>query len=117
MTVNGEHLISDVIRVCGGYNVFSDLPALAPQITVESVLAVDPDVMVAGSEAGVASQPLAVWLDWPELAAVQAGRLYLIPRELLVRHTPRILDGAERLCRLLEAARPEDTKNISRGAP
>jgi iron complex transport system substrate-binding protein len=117
MTVNGEHLISDVIRVCGGRNVFSDLPALAPQITLEAVLAVDPDVMVAGSEAGVSSQPLAAWLDWPELAAVQAGHLYLIPRELLVRHTPRILDGAERLCRRLEAARQADTAELTREAP
>ena len=117
MTVNGEHLISDVIRVCGGRNVFSDLPALTPQVTREAVLAVDPDVMVAGSEAGMSSQPLAIWRDWPELRAVQAGRLYLIPRDLLVRHTPRILDGTERLCRLLEAARQADTADITRETP
>jgi iron complex transport system substrate-binding protein len=117
MTVNGEHLISDVIRLCGGRNVFSDLPVLAPQIAFEAVLAADPDVMVAGSEAGVSSQPLGPWRAWPELAAVQAGRLYTIPRELLVRHTPRILEGAERLCRLLEAARPADSAHVNRKTP
>ncbi|MDH3901070.1 MAG: cobalamin-binding protein, partial [Gammaproteobacteria bacterium] len=48
MTVNGQHLISDVIRMCGGRNVFAELPALAPQITIEAVLAANPEVIVTG---------------------------------------------------------------------
>jgi iron complex transport system substrate-binding protein len=42
MTINGEHLISDVIRLCGGDNVFAKLPVLAPTIDVEAVLAARP---------------------------------------------------------------------------
>jgi len=116
MTVNGKHLISDVMRLCGGRNVFSDLPALAPQIAVEAVLAANPEVIVAGSDDGMSSHPLAVWREWPELAAVKADRLYLLPRELLVRHTPRILEGADRLCRMLEAVRRTDPDGFVRKA-
>jgi len=105
MTVNGTHLISDVIRLCSGRNVFADLPLLAPQVTTEAVLAANPDVIVVA--AGDESSPdwLDEWRRWPELAAVRHEHLYAIPRDLLVRHTPRILDGAEQLCRLLERVR------------
>ena len=41
------------------------------------------------------------------LAAVAQGHLYGVQRELLVRHSPRILDGAAQLCRILEEVRSE----------
>ena len=107
MTVNGEHLISDVIQLCGGYNVFSDLPVLAPQIDIEAVLAAEPDVILVGTGGTSETAELHDWGRWPVLAAVARGHLYGVQRELLVRHSPRILDGAEQLCRILEKVRSE----------
>ena len=105
MTVNGEHLISDVIRLCGGRNVFAGLSALAPQVTTEAVLAANPEVIVAGGDGKPAAAGLAEWQRWPDLSAVAHGYLFVIPRELLVRPTPRILQGAEQLCALLDEVR------------
>ena len=107
MTVNGQHVVSDVIRLCGGRNVFADLPALAPQIDSEAVLAANPDVIVVGDAAGEPAASLLAWRRWPELKAVSQRHLYAIQRELLVRHTPRLLDGAQQLCRLLEGVRDQ----------
>jgi iron complex transport system substrate-binding protein len=107
MTVNGRHIISDVIRLCGGRNVFADLPVLAPQISSEAVLAANPDVIVVGDAAGEPAASLVAWEHWPELKAVRQGHLYTIQRELLVRQTPRLLEGAEQLCRLLEGVREQ----------
>jgi len=107
MTVNGRHIVSDVIRLCGGRNVFADLPVLAPQIDSEAVLAMDPDVIVVGDAAGEPAASLSAWERWPELKAVRQGHLYTIQRELLVRQTPRLLEGAGQLCRLLEGVRAE----------
>ena len=104
MTVNGEHLISDVSRLCGGHNIFDTLPLLAPQIDVEAVLAADPDVIIVGADKKNAPL-LAGWQRWPKLSAVAHNHVYAIQRELLVRHSMRILDGAEKLCVLLEDAR------------
>jgi iron complex transport system substrate-binding protein len=104
MTVNGEHLISDVIRLCGGRNIFDTLPSLAPQIDVESVLAGDPEVIIIGADEKNSSL-LAAWQRWPKLSAVSHGHVYAIQRELLVRHSMRILEGAEELCVMLENAR------------
>jgi iron complex transport system substrate-binding protein len=114
MTLNGEHLFSDVVRLCGGRNVFSDLPALAPQVDIEAVLAVDPEVIVVAADDDD-SPLLAAWERWPSLSAVTHGHVYAIARERLVRHSPRILDGVEALCVIFEGAR----QSISRlqGAP
>lgn len=105
MTVNGKHLIADVIRLCGGRNVFAGLSALAPQISTEAVLAANPEVIVAGSGSEPAELVLARWQRWPELRAVADGHLFVIDRDLLVRQTPRILQGAEQLCSLLDEVR------------
>jgi iron complex transport system substrate-binding protein len=110
MTVNGEHLISDVIRLCGGRNVFSDLPVLAPQIDVEAVLAADPAVIIVGTGGTSETAGLQDWNRWPMLAAVARGHLYGVQRELLVRHSPRILDGAAELCRILDIVRCENSE-------
>jgi len=107
MTVNGEHLISAVIRLCGGHNVFSDLPVLAPQIDIEAVLAADPAVIIVGTGGTGETSELQDWSRWPMLAAVARGHLYGVQRELLVRHSPRILDGAEQVCAILEKVRGE----------
>lgn len=105
MTVNGEHLISDVIRLCGGENVFAGLSQLAPTIGVESVLAADPEVIVASGMDESRPEWLDQWRRWPGLSANRADNLYFIPPELIQRHTPRILDGATLLCSYLEEAR------------
>jgi iron complex transport system substrate-binding protein len=105
LTINGDHLVSDVIRLCGGVNVFGDLPELAPQVSVESVLQRDPQVIIAGGDAPDARSLRDWWRRWNGISAVQGGHLYTIPEELLERHTLRILDGAGLLCDRLESVR------------
>ncbi|NJD36624.1 MAG: cobalamin-binding protein [Betaproteobacteria bacterium] len=105
MTVNGKQIISDAIRLCGGRNVFAQLPILAPTVTVEAVIAVNPEVIVASGMGESRPEWLDDWRRWTSLTAVARDNLYFVPPDLLQRHTPRILDGAEKLCMHLEAAR------------
>lgn len=105
MTVNGEHVISDVMRGCGGRNVFADLGAIAPRISVEAVLERDPAVIVASGMGESRPDWLDMWQEWPELEAVARGHLFFVPPDILQRHTPRILDGMVRLCGQLERVR------------
>lgn len=105
MTVNGEHLISAVMALCGGRNVFADLAILAPTVTEEAVLAAAPEVIVASGMADSRPQWLDAWRRWRSLPAVARDNLYFIPPERLQRNTPRVLDGAAQMCEQLEKAR------------
>jgi iron complex transport system substrate-binding protein len=104
-TVNGEHIISDVIRLCGGRNVFADLPLLAPHIDVEAVLKANPDVIVASGMAAERPEWLDRWRRWPRMAAVRHERLFVIPPDVIQRASPRLLEGAREMCRALDGAR------------
>lgn len=105
ITVNGAHLISKVLRLCGGENVFAGLPMLAPQVDREAVLAANPEAILASVSGGSMDGWRAPWLIFPSIAAVRTGNLFEIPAELTQRHTPRVLDGATRICADLETAR------------
>ncbi|MCB1895417.1 MAG: cobalamin-binding protein [Zoogloeaceae bacterium] len=105
MTINGEHLISAVIRLCGGVNVFAGLDQLAPKINQEAVLAADPEAIVASGMDQARPEWLDDWRRWRGLTAVGRDNLFFIPPDLLQRHTPRVLDGAEQLCGQLDTAR------------
>ena len=110
MTVNGQQIISDAIRLCGGRNVFAALPILAPTVTVEAVIAANPEVIVASGMGDSRPEWLDDWRRWTTMAAVTRDNLYFVPPELIQRHTPRILDGAEKLCTHLETARGKRRK-------
>ncbi len=105
MTVNGEHLINDVIALCGGRNIFARLSSLTPAVSMESVVSLNPEVIVAS---GSLYQNAQIWKSWQRftgIRAVQKERLYFIHPDLMQRQTPRILEGAQRLCELLDRAR------------
>ncbi len=105
MTVGGSQVIDDVIRLCGGENVFADLKLLSPKVTVEAVLAADPEAVVASGMGEARPEWLDDWRQWKGLAAVRHGNLFFIPPDLLQRHTPRLIEGATQLCAHLETAR------------
>ena len=104
-TVGGQQIIGSAIRLCGGVNIFDDLTAKAPVVSIEAVLAADPEVIVASGADSARPKWLDAWKRWPQLTAATRDNLFSIPPDLIQRHTPRLLDGAEQLCRDLEVAR------------
>lgn len=105
MTVGGTHIISQLLRICGGRNIFEELQVLAPAVSVEAVLQRDPEVILVGGEQATAGEALAQWRRWPEMVAVRRQRLLWLPADLIERPGPRLLDGTARLCQALDAAR------------
>ena len=105
LTINGAHLISDVIELCGGKNVFAGLKLLTPEISTEAVLAADPEAIGGGTAEAGQTAELDAWKQWPRLKAVARGNLFVIQADIISRNTPRILDGAEQMCEQLDAAR------------
>jgi len=104
MTVNGRHLISDVLALCGGINVFRDAPVLVPTISPEAVLAARPDVVVGGASSGGAEGFRKDWQANVSPALRRVPSAYVDP-DLMQRATPRIVQGAQAVCAALDAVR------------
>lgn len=109
MTVGGQQIITDAIAVCGGENVFAQLSSMAPTVTVEAVIAANPEAIVASGMGESRPEWLDDWKRWTSINAVARDNLFFIPPDLIQRHTPRLLDGTERLCQYLETVRGKRT--------
>lgn len=121
MTVNDQQLISDVIRLCGGRNVFGHLAPLVPQLSTESVVAERPEVIFVAREtgpeassAGARRDPkaasFAMWSGFRQIPAVQRNWLYTLPGDVISRQGPRIELGARAVCEVLDEVRRERKK-------
>jgi iron complex transport system substrate-binding protein len=102
-TVNGRQIMSEVLALCGGRNVFAELNDLAPQISVEAVIATNPQVILSTGDSQ--RESLTQWRRWKTLVAVRANNLYQVSADDLARPTPRLAHGAQTVCRTLETAR------------
>jgi iron complex transport system substrate-binding protein len=104
LTINGAHLISDVIALCGGRNVFAAAPVLTPAVSLEAVVAARPRVVLGGSSA---TRPEAFAAAWREMPVESLRRLPVryVPPDLIQRQTLRIAHGARVVCEHLEALR------------
>lgn len=102
-TVNADHYISELIGVCGGLNVFSDLVDLAPMVAVEAVIERDPEVLLAGDVGQ--DDTFDEWQRWPQIAANRYGNHFLLPATEIGRPTPRLLIAADAMCDALDQAR------------
>ncbi|WP_455211382.1 cobalamin-binding protein [Kaarinaea lacus] len=105
MSVNGKHIINEVIQLCGGENVFASLAPLTPTVDIESVLQANPEVIIASGVGDAAPPWLGEWDEWPQVAAVKSGHVYHINPDYIHRQTSRILIGAESVCVFLDKAR------------
>ena len=95
-TVGGGQIISDALEVCGARNVFADLRLPAPQVSIESVLARNPEVILAGSQA-----QLDAWKAWPQVTAVSQGQLLRVIDKGLERPSGQMIQATAALCRLI----------------
>jgi iron complex transport system substrate-binding protein len=116
MTLNSQSLTSDLMALCGGRNVFAGLAALAPQISIESVVAADPEVIFGAREFGdepplwrrePRRKAFEMWQRFPRMTAVKRGWVYTVPGDLVTRQGPRVISGARAMCAALDEVRAE----------
>jgi len=105
MTLNHAHLASDVLALCGGRNLFAGAPRVALDVSSESVLVENPQVVLYSDALGDVDSMRRWWKERGDLRAAREGRIYAFPGELVLRQTPRVLQGARQVCQSLDAAR------------
>ncbi len=118
LTLNDQHLISDVIHLCGGRNVFGTLKTLVPEVSTESVLAAKPQAILSARSSGGGGEPTMrrepdaePFIAWRALnralPAAKHGWLFTLPGDEISRQGPRIAIGARAVCAALEEVRRE----------
>lgn len=105
MTLAGTHVINEAIRLCGGRNIFESLTAIAPQVSVESVVAADPQVIVTAEPDARPSDALDMWRRFDGMSAVRDHLLVTLDANKINRDGPRIVDAIAVLCERIDAAR------------
>lgn len=98
-TPGGPHFISELITLCGGHNIFSDLDAQAAAVSHEAVLAMDPQIIIVGEE--WRSETVEHWRRFssakPEVAGIDA--------DLVTRPGLRLAEGAAKMCGDIDSVR------------
>jgi iron complex transport system substrate-binding protein len=102
-TLNGQHIVSDALRLCGGENIFASLPVAAPAVSIEAVLQANPEAIFASAEQNEGG--LGMWKQYRMLTAVRNNNLFTIDGTLLNRAGPRMIAGTAMLCEKLALAR------------
>lgn len=105
MTLNGAHLLSHILAVCGGRNVYGDAPTLAPVVSLEDLIASAPSVVLVAAPPAQAERWVAAWRTDRRLAAAGARHVLPIDPALANRMGPRVLEGVSAVCAALETAR------------
>lgn len=102
---NKASFISQIIELCGGENIFAQLPMISPQISVDAVLAANPDVIIASGVANQRPSWLDDWQRYPSLKAIKNQQLYFTNPDWVQRPSLRVQQGAQQLCEMLDQAR------------
>ena len=105
MTINGRHMINDGISLCGGSNVFAGLATLTPVVSLEGVIALQPEVVLGGSSATAPDAFAAQWRRYEGFAKLRNVKAMFVDPDYIQRQTPRILAGAQTVCEHLEQIR------------
>lgn len=104
-TLNDDHIAGDMLRLCGGRNLFGALKTIAPEVGVEAVIEGDPEVILVGGRDNPSDPGGKMWQPFKGMTAVRRGNIFTIDGDLTNRAGPRTADGAAQLCAMLEEAR------------
>jgi iron complex transport system substrate-binding protein len=105
MTLGGRHVLSEGLHACGARNVFEQLVPMAPQVSVEAVLAADPQMIVTAEPGAIDRGSLDMWKRFRKQRAVAGGHLVTVDADRINRHTPRLADELAVLCERIDAVR------------
>ena len=100
-TIGKDSFITDSIRRAGGISVTADVPESYPKISKETALAAAPEAVILSADDSMGefnSEPADALKDSP---AVKNKRVYKINGDLLVRPSPRMVDGFEAMAQAL----------------
>lgn len=99
--------VAQVVEIAGGRSAFPELGERWPEVSLEAIVARQPDILVIPVEPGEAPLAgLARRTGWRELEAVREGRVVGVDADLFTRPGPRLPEAARALQRALAEIAP-----------
>jgi ABC-type Fe3+-hydroxamate transport system substrate-binding protein len=103
LTIGGGSYLSELLDVAGAANVFGDLSAPSPQVSLEEIARRNPDVILAGPNN---ARKIRASASWRVVPAVRAGRVIAIDTTIVGRPGVRMGEAARFLRRVLVDSLP-----------
>jgi len=109
IVVGQASYLNEIIALAGGENVFRDAVASYPGVSLEEVLARNPDVIVdmgdMADTVGVTDEHkrevTSLWERLSSVAAVKQHRVYAVASDIYVEPGPRVVDAAKEFLQML----------------
>ena len=98
MTLNKDHIISDIIQLCGGEQLFANEKVLVPTVSREAVIKANPEVIFTAVDNQKMASDWSMWTSFPQLAATKNKAFIDLDGDIISRPSPRIMQGAQKIC-------------------
>lgn len=92
LTIGRGSYLSELLEAAGGENIFGDLEAPSPQVTLEEIARRDPDVVLVGPSNAA---KLRAHAGWQAVRAVREGRLVVIDTTIVGRPGVRMGEATQ----------------------
>lgn len=105
-TVTSNTFLGELVELSGGKNIFGDLKDRYPQISKESLLKREPEVIIElrPEDINLTRSISDIKTDWNELSSMPAvanGRIHIVTDDYIKIAGPRIAQSAERMLQLI----------------
>ena len=101
-SVGPGNFVNDIITAAGGTNIFGKVNNPFPQVTSESIVAANPEIIIMSDAAyGVTVDSLMKRNGWQVILAVKNKTVHPIDDNLVSRPTARVADGLEAAAKLI----------------
>ncbi len=105
MTLNQDHLIADIIQICGGEQLFAKEKLLVPTVSREAVAEANPEIIFTATDSSSMKVDWSMWTSIPQLAATKKKAFIALDGDTISRPSPRIIQGANKICSEIDKVR------------
>jgi ABC-type Fe3+-hydroxamate transport system substrate-binding protein len=109
LTIGKNAFITDLIEIAGGHSITSDLPQEWPQVSLEIVLARDPEALLLIRGSKMSIERLREQPGWETLPAVKNNRVYYVDDRIDLP-SPVAFDALEELAKQFH---PSDVNTVA----
>jgi iron complex transport system substrate-binding protein len=112
IAVGPRSYLHDLVGIAGGINVLADSRLEYPRLSMESIIRLDPDVIIDAGDMGDAADDRErrrtmtekLWNAQTLVRAARTGQVYAITSDIFVVPGPRVVEAAETMARWLHGA-------------